>query len=224
MTGRKTSHGADEIPPSQPSRRIGLRWFLASLPAAPLAVLPHEAGHYVVYWLLDVPDLRFYPMAVGWTNIPFRTAIAAGDMAAAAAIAPIRAVALAHLAGPVVTYLVVALCCYCCTRWKPLPELVALAYLSQFRIVAGIRHVLDELLGRPIPDNRVFDELQFSYLTGVPEEWPVGFGLVILAVSGTWLLRFFPPGQKVIAIPAMIAGLVTGAMLYAGVLAPWFSP
>lgn len=209
---------------SRPFWRVGLRWFLAGLPAAPLAVLPHEAGHYVVYWLLDVPDLRFYPMAVGWTNIPFRTAIAAGDLAAATAIAPIRAVALAHLAGPVVTYLVVALCCYGCVRWKPLPVLVALAYLSQFRMVAGIRHVVDELLGRPIPENRVFDELQFSYLTGVPVEWPIGFGVVILAVSGTWLLRFFPPGQKVIAMPAMLVGLFTSAVLYAGIVSPWFSP
>ncbi|MYD69807.1 MAG: hypothetical protein F4W89_03540 [Acidobacteria bacterium] len=207
-----------------PFWRIGLPWFLASLPAAPLAVLPHEAGHYVVYWLLDVPDLRFYPMAVGWTNIPFRTAIATGDLAAAAAIAPIRAVALAHLAGPVVTYLVVALCCWACAWWKPLPVFVAIAYLSQVRVVAGVRHIADELLGRPIPDNRVFDELQFSHLTGVPVEWPIGFGVAILAVSGTWLLRFFPSGQRAIAIPAMMAGLVTGAMLYAGVLAPWLSP
>ena len=201
-----------------------IRWFLASLPAAPLAVLPHETGHYVVYWLLDVPDLRFYPMAVGWTNIPFRTAIAAGDLAAAAAIAPIRAVALAHLAGPIVTYLVVALSCYGCVRWKPCPVLVAWAYLSQYRIVPGARHIVDELLGRPIPDTAVFDELQFSYLTGVPVAWPVGFGVVVLAVSGIWLLRFFPPGQKLIAIPAMAAGLVSSAVLYAGVIAPWFSP
>ena len=206
------------------SWRMGLRWFLASLPAAPLAVLPHEAGHYVVYWLLDVPDLRFYPMAVGWTNIPFRTAIAEGDLATAAAIAPIRAVALAHLAGPLVTYLAVALCCYGCVRWTPLPMLVALAYLSQYRIVAGIRHVIDELLGRSSTHDAVFDELQFSYLTGVPIAWPVGFGLLVLAVSGTWLFRFFPPGQKLVAISAMVAGLVSSAMLYAGVIAPWFSP
>lgn len=204
--------------------RVGFRWFLAGLPVAPLAVLPHEAGHYVVYWLLDVPDLRFYPMAVGWTNIPFRTAIAAGDLAAAAAIAPIRAVALAHLAGPMVTYLVVALCCYGCARWKALPAIVALAYFSQYRIVPAAAHIADELFGRPIPESRVFDELQFTYLTGVPVVWPVGFGLLVLGLSGAWLLRFFPPGQRFVAIPAMVVGMASSAMLYAGVVAPWFSP
>ncbi len=201
-----------------------IRWFLASLPAAPLAVLPHEAGHYIVYWLIGVPDLRFYPMAVGWTNIPFRTAIAAGDLAGAAAIAPIWGVASAHLAGPIVTYLVVAGCCYGCARWKPYPLFVSLAYLSQYRIEIGARHSVGELLGTPIPDSVVFDELQFSYLTDVPVALSVGFGLAVLAVSGIWLLRFFPPGQKIIAIPAMVVGLVSSAVLYAGVIAPWFRP
>ena len=200
-----------------------MRWFVASLPAAPIAVLPHEAGHYLVYWLIGVPDLRFYPMAVGWTNIPFRTAFAAGDFAGATAIAPIWGVALAHLAGPIVTYFVVAICCYGCARWRPYPLLVSVAYLSQYRIGGGARHSVGELLGTPIPDTVVFDELQFSYLTGVPVALPVGFGLAVLAVSGIWLLRFFPPGQKIIAIPAMVVGLVSGAVLYAGVIAPLFS-
>lgn len=57
------------------------------------------------------------------------------------------------------------------------------------------RYVVDTTLGRSNSTGS-FDELRFSYLTGVPVALPVGFGILVLTASGTWLYRLFPQGSS----------------------------
>ena len=49
------SGGAGDAPDSRTA--ILLKWSLAGLAVPPLAILPHELGHYLVLLALDVPDL-----------------------------------------------------------------------------------------------------------------------------------------------------------------------
>lgn len=203
-------------------RAVALRWGLGGLIAAPFAILPHELGHYVVLLVLGVPDLALHYVAVTWDLQEFWAAIQRADFEGAAAIAPIPAVALADAMGPLVTYAVVAGCCYGCARWRPHPALIAVAFLSQFRIRVGARHVVRDAFGVGGPAN--FDELRVAILTGIPVEALVGFALLTLLASGIWLARFFPRGRRVVAVASMTAGMAVSLYLYAGVFGPWLLP
>lgn len=215
-TGRREA----ERPASR--RATALEWGLGGLIAAPFAVLPHELGHYVVLLMLGVPDLALHYSTVTWDLQEFWEAVQRGDLEAAGAVVPVWGVVLSDAVGPLSTYLVVAVCCYGCATWRPHPGLVAVAFLAQARIAAGVIHVAREALGVERPTN--YDELRVAILTGVPVEVFVGFGVTVLLVSGTWLARQFPAGGRVVAVGSMTAGIGAGMFLYARVYGPWLLP
>lgn len=204
------------------SRAVSLQWCLGGLPAAPLAILPHEIGHYLVLLALGVPDLTLHYVAVTWDLREFWEAIQRADFAGADAVVPVWAVALSDAMGPLVTYAIVAGCCYACARWRPFPVFVAVAVLSQLRIRAGAGHVVREALGIDRPAN--YDELRVAVLTGIPVEALVGFALLTLLVSVAWLSRFLPPGRRLLAVASMTAGMAVSLYLYVGVIGPWLLP
>ena len=203
-------------------RAVSLQWCLGGLVAAPLAILPHEVGHYLVLLAFGVPDLTLHYVAVTWDLREFWEAIQRADVAGANAVVPIWAVALSDAMGPMVTYAIVAGCCYACARWRPFPAFVAVAILSQLRIRAGAGHVVREALGIDRPAN--YDELRVAVLTGIPVEALVGLALLTLLVSGIWLSRFLPPGQRMVAVASMTGGMAVSLFLYAGVIGPWLLP
>ena len=203
-------------------RTVVLRWGLGGLVAAPFAVLPHELGHYLVLLGLGVPDLALHYSTVTWGLQEYWVAIQREDFDAAAAVAPIWGVTLADAIGPLITYAVVAACCYGCARWRPQPALVAVAFLAQARIAVGVRHVARKALGVERPTN--YDELRVAIVTGIPVEVFVVFGLVVLFVSGLWLARCFPRGQRVAAVASMTGGMAASLFLYANVVGPWLLP
>ena len=84
----------------------------AATVTGPFAVLPHEIAHYAVLLAIGAPGLVFGPLAIGWSNQAFYAAFGSGDYAEAAAVAPIWGVAFADIAGPLMTYVIVAACCY----------------------------------------------------------------------------------------------------------------
>ncbi len=204
-----------------PRRTVALQWGLGGLLAAPFAVLPHELAHYLVLLVLGVPGLALHYSTVTWDTQDFWEPIYRADFAAAAAVAPVWGVVVSDAVGPLVTYAIVAACCYGCGRW-PHPALVAVAFLAQFRIAAGVIHLVREALGMHRPTN--YDELRVSLLTGIPVEAFVGFGVVVLLVSGVWLARCFPGGRRAVAVPSMMAGMAVSLYLYARVLGPWLLP
>ena len=231
MTTPPTSNASDsrqEIgrrrKPDAPAtlRAVSLQWFLGGLLAAPLAILPHEVGHYLVLLAFGVPDLTLHYVAVTWDLREFWEAIQRADFESANAVVPIWAVALSDAMGPMVTYAVVGGCCYACARWRPYPALVAVALLSQLRIRAGASHMVHEALGMDRPAN--YDELRVAVLTGIPVEVFVAFALLTLLVSGIWLARFLPRGQRTAAVGSMTGGMAASLYLYAGVIGPWLLP
>ena len=203
-------------------RAVSLQWFLGGLPAAPLAILPHEIGHYLVLLAFGVPDLTLHYVAVTWDLREFWEAIQRGDFDGANAVVPVWGVALSDAMGPMVTYVIVAGCCYACARWRPYPAFVAVALLSQLRIRAGASHVVGETLGMDRPAN--YDELRVAVLTGIPVEVLVAFALLTLLVSGVWLARFLPRGQRLAAVATMTGGIAASLYLYTGVIGPWLLP
>ena len=203
-------------------RAVALRWGLGGLIAAPVAILPHEIGHYVALLAIGVPDVTLHHVAVTWDLQAFWEAIQREDFDRAATVAPVWAVALADAMGPLVTYCMVAGCCYGCARWRPHPALVAVAFLAQLRIRAGARHVFHAALGIDRPAN--YDELRVAILTGIPVEVLVLFALTTLLVSGIWLTRFFPRGRRIVAVTSMTAGMAVSLFLYIGVVGPWLLP
>lgn len=217
QTGRPRAPGV-----SATLRAVSLQWCLGGLLAAPLAILPHEIGHYLVLLAFGVPDLTLHYVAVTWDLREFWEAIQRGDFDGANAVVPVWAVALSDAMGPMVTYATVAGCCYACVRWRPFPAFVAVAILSQLRIRAGASHVVREALGMDRPAN--YDELRVAVLTGIPVEVFVAFALLTLLVSGIWLARFLPRGQRLAAVASMTGGMAASLYLYAGVIGPWLLP
>ena len=214
--------GRREVERSASRLPLAVEWGLGGLLAAPFAILPHELGHYVVLLLLDVPGLALHYSTVTWDLREYWEAIQRADFDAAAAVVPVWGVVVSDAIGPLITYVVVAVCCYGCVRWRPYPGLVAVAFLAQARIAVGVIHMVREAFGVARPTN--YDELRVSIVTGIPVEVFVVFGLAVLLVSGVWLARYFPAGARVVAVVSMSAGMGASLFLYARVFGPWLLP
>lgn len=218
--GSPAAGGRASAAPTLP--RTALRWFMAGLFAVPIAILPHEIGHYLVLLGLGVPELALHYAAVTWDLREFWEAVLREDRASAAGVAPLWGVALSDAAGPLVTYGIVAACCCACAHWRAHPLLVAVGYVSQLRIWPGARHVFREMRG--IESSANYDELRVAILTGIPVQILVGFALVVLVVTGLWLARCFPRERRVAAAVFMVAGTAAGVFVYFGHVGPWLLP
>ena len=214
--------GPRGVEPPTSRSTVALEWGLGGLLAAPFAVLPHELGHYVVLLMLGVPGLALHYSTVTWDLQEFWEAVQRADFGAAASVAPIWGIVISDAVGPLITYAIVAVCCYGCARWRPHPGLVAVAFLAQARIAVGVIHMVREMFDMYRPTN--YDELRVAILTGIPVEVFVTFGLVVLLASGTWLLRYFPTGARLVAVISMIGGMGASMLLYARVFGPWLLP
>ncbi len=216
-------------------RRTALRWFAGGLVAAPLGILPHEIGHFLVLLALGVPDLALHFVGVTWDLEEFWLAVLREDHATAATIAPLWGVALSDAAGPLVTYAIVLACCYGCATWGPSPALIAVAYFAQARIRIATqyawRRLFDSEFQQRLPSDLEamaagwnFDELRVAVLTGIPVPLLAGFAVLFLAGSGIWLLRYLPRGRRIVAAVSMVAGMAVSLVAYAGYVGPWLLP
>ena len=201
---------------------ILLEWSLAGLAVPPLVILPHELGHYLVLLAIDVPNPAMHYATVSWDLREFWEAFRREEYATAADIAPIWGVALSSAAGPLVSYAMVAGCCYGCVRWNPYAVLVAVGYACPLRVFVGVQHGVLVLLGGDPPAN--YDELRVAELTGIPVQILVGFGVAVICISGAWLAKYLPRGRRTLAVTSMLAGAVFSAVLYLGYVGPWLLP
>ena len=195
---------------------------MAGLAVPPLAILPHELGHYLVLLAIDVPNLAMHHASVSWDSREFWEAIRREDYVTAADIAPIWGVALSLAAGPLVSYAMVAGCCYGCVRWRPHAVLVAVGYGCPLRVLVGVQHGVQVLLGGDPPAS--YDERSVAALTGIPVQVLVGFGVAVVCLSGAWLATYLPRGRRTLAATSMLAGAVFSAVLYLGYVGPWLLP
>ena len=159
---------------------------------------------------------------VSWDLREFWEAFRREEYATAADIAPIWGVALSSAAGPLVSYAMVAGCCYGCVRWNPYAVLVAVGYACPLRVFVGVQHGVLVLLGGDPPAS--YDELRVAELTGIPVQVLVGFGVAVICISGAWLAKYLPRGRRTLAVTSMLAGAVFSAVLYIGYVGPWLLP
>lgn len=215
--------------------RAALQWFGGGLVAAPLGILPHEFGHYLVLLALGVPDLALHFVGVSWDLDEFWLAVLREDQAGAAMVAPLWGIALSDAAGPLVTYTMVLACCYGCATWRPHPVLVAAAYFAQARIRVATeyawRRLFDGEFNSRYPSDLEamaaganFDELRVAILTGIPVPVFVGFAWLFLIASGIWMVRYMPRGRRIVAAVSMVAGMIVSLVAYAGFIGPWLLP
>ena len=116
----------------------------------------------------------------------------------------------------------VAGCCYGCVRWRPYAVLVAVGYGCPLRVVVGVQHGVQVLLGGDPPAS--YDELSVAALTGIPVQVLVGFGVAVVCLSGAWLAKYLPRGRRTLAVTSMLAGAVFSGALYFGYVGPWLLP
>ena len=195
---------------------------MAGLAVPPLAILPHELGHYLVLLAMDVPNLALHYASVSWDSREFWEAIRREDYVTAGDIAPIGGVALYLAAGPLVSYAMVAGCCYGCARGRPHAVLVAVGYGCPLRVLVGVQHGVLVLLGGDPPAD--YDELAVAALTGIPVQALVGLGVAVVCLSGAWLAKYLPRGRRTLAVTSMLAGAIFSAILYLGYVGPWLLP
>lgn len=199
------------------------RWLLAGAAAAPLAVLPHELGHFLVYWALGLPEVALHFSSAGWSGSgAFIQLVVNGDIAAAAELAPLRGVAVGFGMGPIATYGVVIACCWLCATWRAHPLLVAVGLLANLRIVGPASVVLLLAVGARVRAG--CDECLLASLTGVPLAVLVVPGFVSLVGSVWWLKRYFPRDRRWTAVMSMVAGMAVGIAAYQGVVGPLLLP
>ena len=143
---------SDSAQPARASRkRVALRWWFWGVVSAPPTVLLHELGHFLVFWGLGFPGavLRYGSASFSGSD-DFGRAVLEGDFAAAAEAAPVWGVTTMFAMGLVATYVVVLACCFLCAKWKAHPVLVAMGYLSNFRITAALGVLVFPIFGARI--------------------------------------------------------------------------
>ncbi len=203
--------------------RIALRWFLSAAAAAPVAVLSHEMGHFLVFWALGLPEAKLHYSSAGWSESgAFIQFVMNGEFSAAAELAPLWGVAAGFGMGLVATYSVVIACCCLCAKWRAHPLLVALGYLSNLRIVAPVSVFLLDAFGASVRSG--CDECVLSMLTSVPLGVLTLPGVIALIWSSMWLARYFPRDQRWTAIMSMVAGMGMGVAVYQVALGPLLLP
>ena len=68
------------------------------------------------------------------------------------------------------------------------------------------------------------DEARIAAITGIPVELLVVVGMVVFGVSGVWLWRYLPRGNRALAGIAMIVGAAGGLVVYLQYIGPWLLP
>ena len=215
---------SDGAQPARASRkRVALRWWFWGAVSAPPTILVHELGHFLVFWGLGFPGaVLHYGSASFSGSDDFGRAVLEGDFAAAAEVAPVWGVTTMFAMGLVATYVVVLACCFLCAKWKAHPVLVAMGYLSNFRITAALGVLVLPIFGARIEAG--CDECWLERITGIPlAVWALP-GVVSLVGAGIFLWKYFPRENRWVAVTAVVLGMGMGVVFYAGFLGPLVLP
>jgi hypothetical protein len=192
--------------PSTPRLQAGLAAFGFCVVLFPLSVVLHELGHFLIGRVFGIP-----------------TELHAASVSGLPETAPFGnspgGVALASLAGPAITMLLVVLGFAFRTRVWGLPLLavalarffVNLAYMIQQRFVAA---------GIAAPSNPNFDEIQAARALDLPPQPLAAVGAVLLLAGLVFLWRFAGPRGFLVLTSGTIAGMVGWLVLLGPRLLP----
>jgi hypothetical protein len=185
-----------------------LPWALAAAVAAPLAIVVHELGHFIVGLTFGFPDLVLH-----YGNV--------SDGAAKAGF-PAWQQGLQAAAGPLVTMLIVLGCCAAARgRVKHLAITTGLA--AGVRSVGiGVAYGLARMLGRDAQGN--FDEMNAAKGLGLSPELLIGLNVLIVAGAWVFLISRVPAGNRFSTLGAVAVGTAAGVAVYAMWLGPLLLP
>jgi hypothetical protein len=181
--------------------------------AAPVTVVLHELGHYLVGAVFGFPGLVLRYGSVG--------------SAAAEHGFPLWQLGLQAAAGPLVTILVTLLCCFH-VAWRG-PHIVAVAtgLVAPIRFLIGVVYlgyaVLIWLRGGRMEGTN-FDEYNVARASGIPLE--LLLGLEVLFMVGAWwyLGARIERRERWVALLSVGVGMVLGLLLWLSVLGPRLLP
>jgi hypothetical protein len=203
--------------------RLAVTWIGASVIAIPLAVLLHELGHFLAYWIFGFQGVALhFASSTHTVEKTLWQLIYSGNLEAAAALLPLWKVGLATTAGILMTYLVTIGCCVFAARKSPHPLVIALGIFSPVRFLSGIPTIVWILQGKRITAGT--DEAHLAVLTGIPLLLLNFAGLLVLVLAWIWLLRRIPKDHRWISVGSLVLGLAFGIFLYFGVLGPRLLP
>jgi hypothetical protein len=210
------------LSPAVPSRAV-LRWLLAALPALPLSILLHEAGHFLVFSVTGFSEVTLHFAGVTHAELGDWVArVRGGDLAAAARLAPAASSAWAIAAGLAVTYGSCLAIILAARRGPLAPWVAALGIATPVRFLFGLSSV--PLLLRGTLRTSGTDEGLFAALVGIPELafWSLGF--LVTAITWVTVVRSIPPAHRWSRLASMIAGLAIGTAIYFSWLGPTLLP
>jgi hypothetical protein len=186
----------------------GSAWFLAGLFVMPLAILGHEAGHFLAKAVLGMSGIVLhYESTTHAYEDAFWLAYREGDFKGAALLIEPWKVALASAAGLFVTYGMMLAGAMKMVR-EPHPFVAALTLAPGLRALPAAWSFLSAGGGRGGTD-----EAHVAAITGIPEVLLVLVGLGALGSALYWTLRHRPePGGGRFGLT--VAGLACGLAVW----------
>jgi len=199
-------------PPGQePASRLqrAFVWFGAAALAAPLTIVLHELGHFLTGAAFGFPDLVLRYGSVGST--------------AAERGFPLWQQGLQAAAGPLVTILIVLLCCLYVARRGPQEMVVATGMVAPVRFLIGVVYLGYAGLvwlrnGRMEGTN--FDEYNVARASGIPLEVLLGFEVLFMLGAWWFLAGKIHRRERGLALLSVGGGMVIGLLLWVNVLGP----
>lgn len=199
------------------------RWAGAAILAFPVAVLSHEAGHWLLARLFRFPGARLHFASAGYETLrEFWDLVNDGQLAAANAIHPLWQPATVSAGGLVVSYVTIGLACLVMWRRGASPLLGSLAAIAALRFLGGIPLLLARALG--VARRPSSDETNVALVSGIPE-WlllTIGFGAVWYVAFTLW--RTLPRDERSRSLRGLGLGMVVGGVLYGQVVGPMVLP
>lgn len=178
--------------------------------AAPVTIMLHELGHFLVDKAFGFPEaVLHYDSATS---------------GAAEANYPAWQQSVSAAAGPLVTISILLVCCYVVTRYGPNLVVMVIGLIVPIRmLVIGIAFILARLRGADISSGN-FDELIASRGSGVPVDLIVAVELLALVAGWWYLVSRISRGERTIALLSCTGGMIIGILLWIGALGPSLLP
>ena len=198
------------------------QWFAAGAVAFPLVVLLHELGHYVAAVAVGFRDVRLHFMSVSSPDLELLWSRFAAERVAGGT-APVSWKAVLPIAAGVgFTYLTILGSCVVVACRRAYPVIVWLGFAAPLRFYFSASAALAWLSGQA-PVLTAEDESRLGVALGLHPGALVGVGIVVSLVASVWLvsrIRYHP----MTALLFGSVGVVSGMVLYGGVIGPLLLP
>lgn len=188
-----------------------------SVGAVPLAVLGHEAGHLIGYFVFDFPSPVLHYASSAFEGEPeFWGSLRAGDVAGAASIVDIWAAGISAGLGLLVSYCMIGFPALAPRQGASTPAAcLGVAAAARFPLV-----LLLVALGRA----EHTDEAHVSQALGIPLTFLIILAGVALVAAVVGPYRRLPEPNRGKVMLAMVGGSIVGTVLWMAAVGPALLP